>query len=181
MEKLQAFFVEGHQFIFFCHLSQNFLMTFFFAPQNLKRAIIFLKRATFGARSIGWRPLLYIEDCLSQCKIIFCSICQFWEKGVWPIRHFIVVTCPVGHTTFSQSWQMLKRWFCMMVNMPLSKGLGNINKALYLITCSHSTCSNLKKHVFSHLFLCVEIPIYYKYFTTFDREKELISSITRYE
>ena len=31
----------------------------FFAPQNLIRAIIFLKRATFGPRAISWRPLLY--------------------------------------------------------------------------------------------------------------------------
>ena len=29
MEKLQAFFDEGHQFIFFCHLFQILLMTFF--------------------------------------------------------------------------------------------------------------------------------------------------------
>ena len=39
---------------FFDHL----FISFFSAPQNLKRAIIFLKRATFGRRLIGWRPLL---------------------------------------------------------------------------------------------------------------------------
>ena len=40
-----------------------------------------------------------------------------------------------------------KKWFCMVVNNPLSRGLGNIAK-LYLITsaCGQSTCSKLKKH-----------------------------------
>ena len=35
----------------------------------------------------------------------------------------------------------------MMVNNPLSRGLGNIAK-LYLITCSQSARSKLKKHEF---------------------------------
>ena len=39
---------------------------------------------------------------------------------------------------------MLQRWFCMVVNNSLSRGLGNIAK-LCLITCGQSTCSKLKK------------------------------------
>ena len=37
--------------------------------------------------------------------------------------------------------------FYMMVNYPLSRGLGNIAK-VYLITCSQSTCAKLKKYEF---------------------------------
>ena len=44
---------------YFLVKSFKFFDGLFFAPQNLKRAIIFLKRATFGPRAIGWRPLLY--------------------------------------------------------------------------------------------------------------------------
>ena len=35
----------------------------------------------------------------------------------------------------------------MMVNYPLSRGLGNIAK-VYLITCSQSMCAKLKKYEF---------------------------------
>ena len=35
----------------------------------------------------------------------------------------------------------------MMVNYPLSRGLGNIAK-VYLIKCSQSTCAKLKKYEF---------------------------------
>ena len=35
----------------------------------------------------------------------------------------------------------------MMVNYPLSRGLGNLAK-VYLITCSQSTCPKLKKYEF---------------------------------
>ena len=45
-----------------------------------------------------------------------------------------------------------------MVNNPLSRGLGNIAK-LYLITCSQSARSKLKKHEFCWNFN-VELPIY---------------------
>ena len=43
MEQLQAFFVEGHQLIFFCHLSQNFLMTFFCSLEFKKGYYFFEK------------------------------------------------------------------------------------------------------------------------------------------
>ena len=53
----------------------------------------------------------------------------------------------------------------MVVNYPLSKGLGNIAK-VYLITCSQSTCAKLKKYEFcpeghggiAHIYnFCVEV------------------------
>ena len=57
---INLFLLRAINSYFFSHFFQLFLMTFFFAPQNLKRAIIFLKRATFGPRAIDWRPLYYM-------------------------------------------------------------------------------------------------------------------------
>ena len=34
----------------------------FFTPQDLKRAIIFLKRATFGPRAMGWCPFIIVKN-----------------------------------------------------------------------------------------------------------------------
>ena len=48
---------------------------------------------------------------------------------------------------FSKLVNATQKCFCMVVNNPLSRGLGNITK-VYLITCGQSTCSKLKKHGF---------------------------------
>ena len=45
---------------------------------------------------------------------------------------------------FSELVNATTKRFYMMVNFPLSRGLGNITK-VYLITCSQSTCAKLKK------------------------------------
>ena len=46
---------------------------------------------------------------------------------------------------FSELVNAATKRFYMMVNYPLSRGLGNITK-VYLITCSQSTCAKLKKY-----------------------------------
>ena len=75
----------------------------------------------------------------------FCSICQFWKKGLWPTG---VGTCYCekvfrrSHALFSELANA-KKWFCMVVSNPLSRRLGNITK-VYLTTCGQSTCSKLK-------------------------------------
>ena len=52
MKKLLTFFVEGHTvfaiYSYFLAISSKFFDDLFFAPQDLKRAVIFLKRAIFG-------------------------------------------------------------------------------------------------------------------------------------
>ena len=53
-----------------------------------------------------------------------------------------------SHVFFSEFVIATKKWFCMMVNNPLSRGLGNIAK-LYLITCRQCARSKLKKHEFA--------------------------------
>ena len=48
---------------------------------------------------------------------------------------------------FSELVNATTKSFYMMVNYPLSRGLGNIAK-VYLITCSQRTCAKLKKYEF---------------------------------
>ena len=48
---------------------------------------------------------------------------------------------------FSELVDATTKRFYMMVNYPLSRGLGNIAK-VYLITCCQSTCAKLKKYEF---------------------------------
>ena len=57
------------------------------------------------------------------------------------IINLSVRKCLVGHRSFSQKWLLMpQKWFCMMVNNPLSRGLGKITK-VYLIKCGQSTSS----------------------------------------
>ena len=70
MGKLGTFFCSINS-CFFANLPIFSLMTVFLAPWDLKRAIIFLKRATFCRQAIGWRPLLYLSHGRRFLSLIF--------------------------------------------------------------------------------------------------------------
>ena len=83
--------------------------------------------------------------------------CELWDL---PDIFWQKMSRSLGHTRFSQNGKYYKKWFCMVVNNPLFRGLGNIAKLYnYLITCSQSACSKLKKHEFCQNFN-VELPLY---------------------
>ena len=77
-EKIVILFVEDHTVFviksYFLAISSKFFLMTFFAPQDLKRAIIFLNRATFGPRTTGWWPLVY--------SIIVCTAHHYYSAGV---------------------------------------------------------------------------------------------------
>ena len=62
-----------------------------------------------------------------------------------------------SHAFFSELVNATKKWYSMVVNSPLSRGLGNIAKD-YLITCDKSKCLKLKKRESCRNFN-VEMPI----------------------
>ena len=72
---------------------------------------------------------------------------------------------------FSELVNATTKRFYMMVNYPLSRGLGNIAK-VYLIKCSQSTCAKLKKcefcpvghgriaHIYTYMYIHIYIYTY---------------------
>ena len=86
------FFVEGHHLIFFSH---SFQIKFFgdpFFAHNLKRAIIFLKRATFGS-------------CLQ--KIIALCNCKYRFK----IRIIYIIIVYIAHVKASVNGNSIRNTF----------------------------------------------------------------------
>ena len=95
-----------------------------------------------------------------------CVYLKFKQKVdtlTWPTGHFHTGICPEGHRSglFSELVNAIKK-FCMLVNNPLSRLLGNLAK-VYLTTCCQSKCWKLKNTNFSrrsqwdcpHIYVCI--------------------------
>ena len=73
----------------FLPIHPNIFDHLFFAPQNLKRSIIFLKRATFGPRAIVRRPLICRYREVTRRKNYRKVYCRYCCQN--PIMHRTIV------------------------------------------------------------------------------------------